>query len=190
MDEFRHETARLVLRDWREGDWEDFFRLTDTPVVMRWLGGPLGEEGRRLQRDRVTACRERHGHCFWVVERKPDGGHLAGEPLGFCGLKRADDPNGTIAGEFEVGWRLREDSWGHGYAKEAAIAALDLAFGRFGAGEVFAITVAGNTASSGLMRRLGMARREELDYDDARFTGDMRRQIIHSITPEKWESPR
>ena len=32
----------------------------------------------------------------------------------------------------EIGWRLRESAWGQGIAKEAAIAALDLAFGRFG----------------------------------------------------------
>lgn len=188
MDEFRHETARLVLRDWREEDWDEFFRLTDTPAVMRWLGGPLGAEGRRLQRERVTHCRARNGFCFWVVERLADGGHLAGEMLGFCGLKRADAPDSSITGAFEIGWRLREDSWGRGYAKEAALAALELAFGTFGAHEVFAITVSGNAASWGLMIRLGMERRAELDYDDTRFTGAVRRQIIHSITRDQWES--
>lgn len=188
MDDFRHETTRLVLRDWREEDWPEFFRITDTQAVMRWLNGPLGEEGRRLQRERVTNCHARHGHCFWVVERKEDGGHLSGEMLGFCGLKRADAPGGSIAGEFEVGWRFRQDSWGRGYAKEAASAALELAFARFGADVVFAITVPGNTASWGLMLRLGMERRAELDYDDERFTGEMRRQILHSITRAKWES--
>ncbi|QIQ87498.1 GNAT family N-acetyltransferase [Erythrobacter sp.] len=188
MGEFRRETTRLVLRDWCEADWDEFFRLTDTPAVMRWLGGPLGAEGRRLQRERVTTCRARNGFCFWVVERLADGGHLAGEMLGFCGLKRADAPGSSIADEFEVGWRFREDSWGRVYAKEAALAALDLAFGTFEADEVFAITVPDNTASWGLMIRLGMERRPELDYDDTRFTGAMRRQILYSITRDQWES--
>ena len=62
----------------------------------------------------------------------------------------------------EVGWRFREDAWGQGYAKEAAIATLDAAFKRFGAEGVVALTVAGNTGSWGLMERLGMRRREEL----------------------------
>jgi RimJ/RimL family protein N-acetyltransferase len=41
-----------------------------------------------------------------------------------------------IEGEYEVGWRLREDAWGLGYAKEAAIASLDHAFGPLGAERV------------------------------------------------------
>ncbi len=64
---------------------------------------------------------------------------------------------------YEVGWRLREDAWGQGYAKEAAIASLDFAFDTLGADRVVAITFPGNEASWGLMERLGMTRRPELD---------------------------
>ena len=65
---------------------------------------------------------EERGFTFWAVERKADG-----ELLGFCGLKIADTPGSPIEGMHEVGWRLREDAWGQGYAKEAAIASLDFA---------------------------------------------------------------
>jgi hypothetical protein len=51
-----------------------------------------------------------------------------GALLGFCGLKIADDPGSPVEGEYEIGWRLREDAWGQGYAKEAATASLDHAF--------------------------------------------------------------
>ena len=49
----------------------------------------------------------------------------------------------------EVGWRLREDAWGQGYAKEAAIASLDFAFDALGAERVVAITFPGNEAELG-----------------------------------------
>ena len=49
----------------------------------------------------------------------------------------------------EIGWRLREDAWGQGYAKEAAIASLDLAFGRFAAPHVVALTVPAIAAAGG-----------------------------------------
>ncbi|HAV79474.1 MAG TPA: N-acetyltransferase, partial [Erythrobacter sp.] len=81
-----------------------------------------------------------------------------GAILGFCGLKRSNQSGGPL-GMMEVGWRLREDAWGRGYAKEAATASLDLAFDRFDAEEVIAMTVQRNTASWGLMQRLGMRRR-------------------------------
>lgn len=187
MPEVRLETERLVLRDWHgDADWAAFFAHSNNPSVMRWLGQPMDAAGQAAIRQRVEACAAAHGHCLWLVERKPDGGHLAGEVLGFCGLKRADAPGSTIAGEFEAGWRLREEAWGRGYAKEAAIATLAAGFERFGAEEIFALTVAGNTTSWGLMTRLGMRRRAELDYADSRYEGELRDTIVYSITRDEW----
>ncbi len=179
--ELRHDTERLILRDWREDDWPRFFEGTNTPAVMRWLGGVLDEEGMVAQCARVEASAERNGFCFWALECKTDG-----EILGFCGLKRADAPASTVTDAVEVGWRLREDAWGQGYAKEAACAALDLAFERFGAEEVVALTVAENEGSWGLMKRLGMRRREELDYPDPRYDPPWRDTVVYSISRDEW----
>ncbi len=115
MADFRLETDRLILRSWQAQDLARFAGATNTPAVMRWLGGPLDAEGLQRLYDAVIACEAEHGHCFWLVERKADGGHLAGEVLGFCGLKRGNAPDSTFAGEFEVGWRLGEAAWGKGY---------------------------------------------------------------------------
>ena len=188
MADFRLETERLILRTWVPGDLVRFATATNTPGVMRWLGGPLDDAALAATEARVLTCHERHGHCFWLVQRKADGGHLAGGVLGFCGLKRSDAPDSTITGEFEIGWRLREDAWGRGYAKEAASAGLDAAFDRFGATEVFAITVIENTASWGLMERLGMRRRSDLDYEDTRYELPLRRTLVWSITREVWNN--
>jgi RimJ/RimL family protein N-acetyltransferase len=89
----------------------------------------------------------------------------------------------------EVGWRLREDAWGQGYAREAAAASLDIAFDRFGADEVIALTVQNNTASWGLMLRLGMERRAELDFDSPDFDPENPRIIAHAIARENWRKP-
>lgn len=181
---FRHETERLILRDWQgDADWAEFFRVTNTPAVMEWLGGVLDTDGVAAQRARVENCARAHGHCFWALERKSDGALL-----GFCGLKRADAPGSTVTGMVEIGWRLSEDAWGKGYAKEAAQASLALAFERFGAQEVVALTVEGNAGSWGLMKRLGMVRREDLDYPDTRYEYPWRDSIVYSIDRTSWES--
>jgi len=172
------ETERLVLRDWREEDAEPFIRHTNTPAVMRWLGGVQTEEvARQAIEGRVVRWQRERGFTFWVVERKDDRALL-----GFCGLKLADTEGSPIEGEYEVGWRLREDAWGQGYAKEAAIASLDFAFDRLGADRVVALTCIQNEASWGLMQRLGMTRRPELDYDDPRFPA-LNPTIIYDIRP-------
>ena len=180
MADFRHETERLVLRDWREDDWPRFWEGTNTPAVMRWLGGVADDAKRQGAQDRLLSYRREHGHTFWVVERKEDGAIL-----GFCGLKRCNQQGGPI-GMMEVGWRLREDAWGKGYAKEAARASLDLAFERFGADEVIALTVMGNEGSWGLMKRLGMRRREDLDFANADFDKENPVIIVYSIARDEW----
>ncbi|MFN3946336.1 MAG: GNAT family N-acetyltransferase [Allosphingosinicella sp.] len=173
-------TERLVLRDWREADVEPFLRHTNTPAVMRWLGGPAKpEEAVERIRSRVMRWQEERGFTFWVVERRCDGALL-----GFCGIKIADDEGAPVEGEYEIGWRLREDAWGQGYAKEAALASLDFAFARLGAPRVVALTVEENAPSWGLMRRLGMTRRPDLDYVGPDWSeGPV---IVYAIGREEW----
>lgn len=188
---FRLETDRLILRDWCKEDIAPFLTHTNTPAVMRWLGGPMGDAETAGLFERFDACRVSHGHCFWLVERKADGGHLGGEILGFCGLKRADLPGGP-QGDFEIGWRLREDAWGKGYALEAAQASLDAAFGHFAAPHVVSLTVEGNRPSWGLMERLGMERRKDLDFflpAQGRFTED-ESIIVYRMTQAAWRAGR
>ena len=180
MSEFRHETERLVLRDWREEDWAPFWEGTNTPAVMRWLGGLADEATKADAQDRLERYNRDFGHTFWVVERKEDGAIL-----GFCGLKRCTDENGPF-GEIEAGWRLREDAWGQGYAQEAARASIDIGFSRFGADRIIALTVEGNEPSWGLMLRLGMERRPELDFEDTLWSHGYGPVIVHAISRERW----
>ncbi|MEO9461793.1 MAG: GNAT family N-acetyltransferase [Marinomonas sp.] len=183
MAEFRHETQRLILRDWRPEDWPVFLKHTNTPAVMEWLGGVLPTDKYAWIEDRLTAYTRDHGFTFWVVERKDDGGHLSGEIIGFCGLKRSNQAGGPM-GEHEIGWRLREDAWGKGYAKEAASESLKLGFERFDAPHILALTVEQNTPSWGLMKRLGMQRREDLDFHNDDYGADT--IIVYSITQSQW----
>lgn len=180
--EFRLETERLVLRDWRDADWAPFWEGTNTPAVMRWLGGVCDEEKRAAAQQRLLSYQSDHGHTFWAIERKADGA-----VLGFCGLKRSNQAGGP-QGLLEVGWRLREDAWGQGYAREAAEATLAHAFTHFADDAVVAFTVAGNEGSWGLMHRLGMLRREDLDFDSPQFDSENPRIIAYSIDRTAWET--
>ena len=173
------ETPRLRLRGWREADKEPFHVHTNTEPVMRWLGGVKTREFVGEVIDRFARWQAERGFTFWAIERKEDGALL-----GFCGLKRADDEAGTVLGDIEIGWRLREDAWGQGYAKEAAMASLDFAFARVGASRVVSLTVDGNRPSWGLMERLGMTRRADLDYVGAAWAeGPV---IVYVMEKEQW----
>jgi RimJ/RimL family protein N-acetyltransferase len=141
-------TERLRLRPWATAA-ADRARLEGNYTrdeVTRWLGGaPTLAAPELVERwAAVSAADDRFG-C-WAIE-PVDGAAVAGTVL-FKPL-----PNGV--GEVEVGWHLHPDSWGHGYATEAARAVIERGFAA-GLPEVYAVVRPGNEASLAVCRRLGM----------------------------------
>ena len=153
------ETDRLMLRPWRDKDRTPYAAMCTSPAVMRHLGGPNDDREIDAALARNDKCQRDNGHCFWAIERRVDG-----TVLGFCGLRLVDDPKRPVHDEVEIGWRLRDDAWGQGFAREAAEAALDWGWRHLTVARIVAFTVPANTASWGLMERLGMIRRRDPDF--------------------------
>lgn len=171
------DTARLSLRPWCDADRAPFHVMCQDPEVMQHLGPPLSRVDSDAAVDRMMALQAERGHCFWAVERKSDSAFL-----GFCGLKIFTEES-PILGDVEIGWRLRRDAWGQGYAREAAQASLDWGFANLSAGRIVAITVDANRRSWGLMERLGMLRRPDLDFEHPRLPegNPLRPHIVYVV---------
>lgn len=152
------ETPRVRMREWRDTDSAPFFAINTDPEVMRHIRPVPNREESDAGIARQRQFQARHGFCFWALERKGDGALL-----GFCGF-RPGVPDTPIADDIEIGWRLGLEFWGRGYAREAASACLDWAFAKLDVPRVVSITVAANTRSWGLMERIGMVRRPDLDF--------------------------
>jgi RimJ/RimL family protein N-acetyltransferase len=152
-------TPRLLLREWREGDIEPFAEMSADPRTMRYLV-PFAD--RSAIETWVEAARDhlrRHGFGKFAVE-------LPGEAR-FIGVVGLDQVHAGLpfAPAVEALWRLAPAYWGHGYAAEAARAAIDDGFGRLGLEEIVAYTVIDNRRSRNVMERLGMIRDPAEDFD-------------------------
>jgi RimJ/RimL family protein N-acetyltransferase len=158
MAEFRIETERLILRDWREEDREPWHAMSCDPQVMATIGPLKTRAESDAQIDRFVAQSVATGYTVWALERREDGAFM-----GFCGFFQGEFA--PIENEIEIGWRLWGKDWGRGYAREAAQACLDWGWAHIDADLIWAITTPGNIRSWGLMERLGMARHPELDFD-------------------------
>ena len=179
------ETERLILRTIEEGDAAEQFRLLNTPTVMARLGGVKELHEIEAKHAKSMAWYAQEGFSFLFMIEK-----ASGEMVGHCGIKRVDNPLAKNIGDYEVGWLVREDRWRRGYAEEAMRGVLDWAFGRVGAPHVVALTSAGNIGSWKLMEKLGMERREDLDFEDPSFPPEDRATILYSLTAEEWATQR
>lgn len=146
-------TERLTLRPWHLDDADFVFDLYARDEVQRYLG----RNPTVLQhREQAVATIERWTalahpiHHIWAIERTADG-HLLGTLL----LKPIPASQGLELNDTEIGWHLHPDAWGHGYATEAARAALEFGLAA-GLTKVVAVTYPENTASQAVAIRIGM----------------------------------
>jgi RimJ/RimL family protein N-acetyltransferase len=163
------ETSRMRLRNWRAADREAFAAMASDPEVMHDLGGPLDRTASDAKLDRYVSAYNQHGFCRWLIE---DGD---GRFLGYAGVMPVGGGH-PLGSHFDIGWRLVHRAWGHGYATEAARAALQDAFGRAGLTEVLSYTAPDNARSQRVMQRLGLLRDPSRDF------------AVHHGTAGQWQS--
>lgn len=176
-------TERLMLRGWRPADIEPFAAMNADPEVMAHFPAPMSPAESDALLARLDGHWAAHGFGLWAVERRSDGA-----VLGFTGLTRPSfEAHFTPA--VEVGWRLAREGWGHGYATEAAEAALQFGFETLGLEEIVSFTVPANERSWRVMERLGMKRDPADDFDHPRLPHGhrLRRHVLYRLPREAWE---
>jgi RimJ/RimL family protein N-acetyltransferase len=150
------ETDRLTLRAFREEDLAAYAAICADPDVMRYLG-----EGKTLSRAEawrqmalIIGHWQLRGYGFWAVEERATGALLG--RIGFF------NPEGWPG--FELGWMLRREAWGRGYATEGARRALAHAFTAMERDHVISLIHPGNAPSIRVAERVGerLERRTEL----------------------------
>jgi RimJ/RimL family protein N-acetyltransferase len=116
MEELR--TARLRLRDWRDGDVDAYAAIVADPEVMRFMGsGPLDRAAAAFQIGRFRALFRGWGTPHWAAEDR-----ATGELVGRIGLFH--HPDWPLDPEnVEVGWMLARRRWGEGLATEGGAGA-------------------------------------------------------------------
>lgn len=172
MSEIQLETERLLLRMWREDDFESYAGICADPEVMRYLGGkPLN----RLDAWRNMAAMVGHWHLrgygHWAVEEKASRRFIG--RIGFM------NPEGWPG--FELGWTLARAAQGKGYATEGARRALECAFTVMGREHVISLINHQNQASIRVAERLG----EKLEGRTELFGTEV---LIYGINRDAWRA--
>ncbi|HYE72846.1 MAG TPA: GNAT family N-acetyltransferase, partial [Blastocatellia bacterium] len=164
---------RLLIREWQVQDWLAFRPIATHPEVMRYIaaGVPWADDQIQSFVARQIENARRDGYCLWKLVDKAD--HRL---IGFCGLQKI-----RTIGEVEIGWWLARDFWGKGLATEAANAALECGFKTFKLKRIIAIAQPENSASTNVMRKIGMTFEKETSTEELGKSPEGIKLVLYSI---------
>ena len=172
-------TERLLLRDFREDDFEGVHAYAADPEVARYMvWGPNTPEETRGFMDRVLANRAAWPRLDYGLAIEHVG---AGVVIGSINLRLSDAENRTA----EIGYCIHRAWWRQGIVHEASRALVDMAFNTLGLHRVIATCDVRNTGSYGVMEKLGM-RREALLRQDRQIKGAWRDTYLYAVLAEEW----
>lgn len=173
-------TDRLVLRPPSPGDLDDLASLFGDAEVVQFV-----TQGKALPRAQVGHMLEsmlaeaRHGsaHPSWVPGIPGTLIMIERETQNFVGmavLRMLAADLAAAIGEcpepaVEAGYILARESWGKGFATEAARELVRYGIEVAGKEHVIAVADVGNTGSHGVLRKVGFVLQKEYDYRDIRM---------------------
>lgn len=140
-------TARLLMRGWRDEDFEPWAAILGDPQVARGLGQDAGMKPFDAWRDMAMMAGHwaLKGYGNWVLEERESG-----ELVGRAGLYYPPDWPAL-----EVGWTVAREHWGKGYAPEAGRAAAAWAAEQLGLRHIVSLIHPSNERSIRVAEKLG-----------------------------------
>jgi RimJ/RimL family protein N-acetyltransferase len=150
--------------------------MNSDPAVMRYITGqPETPEQTQEMIERVKARWIEYGFSWWCLIERETGQLIGAGAVQHLGR----DP----ANPLELGWRLRQDKWGQGFASEAAQRMAEFAFDTLDGELLCAVCWPENRNSARVMEKLGMRYKgQEVWYE--------RDTSVYQITRDEWYARR
>lgn len=142
------ETDRLLLRMFTEDDAQLIYDLNLDEDVIRFTHDPIKnlDHAKEILKGTILPQYVLYNHGRWAIHLKPGL-----DFIGWCGLKyRAE------ADEIDLGYRLKKEFWGRGYASEAALASIQYGFEKLKISRIIGRAEPGNKASCVVLEKCGM----------------------------------
>ncbi len=144
--EFFLQTKRLAFRRWSPADLPLAISLWGDPEVTRFFGGPFSKEAVQRRLELEISNETAHHVQYWPIFLRSTE-----EFVGCTGLR----PYHPADQVYELGFHLRPQHWGKGFATEAAAGVVSYAFSTLRTKALFAAHHPANFASKRIIEKLG-----------------------------------
>lgn len=171
-------TGRAVtLREFRNDDAAAAYLIVGDDTVTRSLSiDSRDEQTTAAMIDAtVTRAQDEPRTEYFLAVTLPSDELIGFVRLALTGVKAA-----------KLGYVIRADQWGHGYATDAARTIVDFGFTELGLHRITAAIGPDNRASSTVAKRLGM-RYEGRLRDHVHTNGAWRDSVLYSVLTHEWQ---
>jgi len=172
-------TARLGMRRWKDSDLEVFVAMNRDPEVMEFFPRIWTAEESAAMVAKAEAFLEQNGYGPYAVDDL-----ASGEFIGYVGLLRPSF-DAWFTPCVEIGWRLRREAWGLGYATEAAKECLRFGFDELGLERIYSFTAVPNVRSVRVMEKIGMRFVGEFEHPRVDEGSWLRRHVLYEASGAK-----
>jgi len=142
------ETTRLRLHEFAKNDVDALLAVLGDPVAMQYYPAAFNRKEVEEWIERNLDRYKREGYGLWAMLLKDSG-----ELIGDCGCFLRDIDGRD---DIEIGYHVRRDLWGNGYATEAAQACMQYAFTRLGVDRVISLIRPENMQSIRVAEKNGL----------------------------------
>ncbi|MDP4091352.1 MAG: GNAT family N-acetyltransferase [Bacillota bacterium] len=167
------ETERLVFRDWNEQDLIEFRTMNNDTRVMKYFPKTLTEQETDGFYQRIQDEFKDFGYGLYAVEAKCNS-----DFIGFIGFHRATF-DAVFTPCVEIGWRLKYDAWGKGYAAEGAKACLRYGFDTLNFNKVYSFTSKVNLPSINVMEKIDMEKVMEFKHPNIAHSSPLSEHVLY-----------
>lgn len=175
-DDYLLTTERLGLRRWAPPDTAPFAEMNADKEVMRFFPAPLSLNETKNFIERIEKHFDKHGFGLYAVDVLSNK-----EFIGMIGFQNFDFKTNFSPGT-EIGWRLRRESWGKGYATEGAKECLRYGFEDLKFNKIFSFTATINLPSIAVMKRIGLTYVKDFGHPKLDPRHELFTHVLYSIS--------
>ncbi len=178
------ESERLIFRLWKDSDKSAFAKMNSDLKVMEFFPKTLTENESNSLYQSINEKIIENDYGLWAVETKQEK-----EFIGFIGFNTPSFES-DFTPCIEIGWRLKKEAWGRGYATEGARICLAYGFIILNFREVFSFTSSLNKPSEKIMKKTGMQKVREFMHPNLEDPSPLKKHLLYKITKNEYESSK
>ena len=171
------QSQRLGFRKWTAADAAPMAALNADPEVMEFFPSTQTKEQTLAFLKKVDQQFKDYGHSWYAVDTLADG-----ELIGFIGLAWNSHEELDFAPCAEIGWRLKKEAWGYGYATEGATRCLKYGFEELNFSEIYSFTATVNKRSEKVMKKIGMKKIGEFGHPQIAEGHILRQHVLYHLS--------